>query len=507
MPTLSEGIYPANVSSNGGSNFVAPSFLQDPLLPYQPSASKPWNARRVAHLYRRMGYGASLAQIQQGLQMTPGELIDQLLENAADLGPPDPPYWGGWTMDEYANNPDPNLVFIHRDELRRRWLGEMLDEGIRAKMALFWHNHFVTELDVYGCNAFLWSYFSMIHDYAFGNFRIFAREMGKTGAMLVYLNGNVSVADEPNENYARELLELFTMGESNGYTQADIVDMARALTGWQATDYRCDPPFYESALHDNLPKTIFGQTSNYGFTTAHNLVFSARAQQVSHFIAGKLYKHFVYQNIDNQVISGLAQTFRDNNWELLPMLKQLFKSEHFFEESFMSVCHKDPLEAMLNIYKAAGTPASLVATDRWDAIGYWAYELGQEVFNPPNVAGWKGYRNWINESTLAARWNYSSAVAYWLTTEETSRENLRSLAQTLTNDSNDPALITAALVEFFMGQTLEPLHLQSAVIYFKAGIPDNYFLDGSWNLYWDEAPYQVVNLLYYLVKLPEFQLT
>jgi len=478
-----------------------------PLSAYVPSSAKPWNARRVAHLYRRMGFGASLAQIQQGLQMSPSDLIDQLLETAADLGPPDPPYWGGWTMDEYAANPDPNLVFIHRDELRRRWMGEMLDEGIRAKMALFWHNHFVTELDVYGCNAFLWSYFSMIHDNAFGNFRIFTREMGKTGAMLIYLNGNLSIAGQPNENYARELMELFTMGESNGYTQADIVAMARALTGWRGNDYECDPPFFEPTLHDNTPKTIFGQTSNFGFTTAHNLIFTARANQVSEFITGKLYKHFVYQNVDNQVVNELAQTFRDNNWELLPVLKKLFKSEHFFEERFMSVCHKNPLESMLNLYKAAGTPSALVAEDRWNAIGYWAYQLGQEVFNPPNVAGWKGYRNWINESTLTARWNYSSAVAYWLSTEEPSRESLRTLAQTLTNDSNDPTLITSALVEFFTGQSLEPVHLQAAVINFKAGIPENYYQDGSWNLYWDEAPYQVVNLLYYLVKLPEFQLT
>jgi hypothetical protein len=480
--------------------------LQDPLMPYVPSPAKPWNAQRIAHLYKRLGFGASLEQIQQGLQMSPSDLIDQLLETAADLGPPDPPYWGGWTMDEYSNNPDPNLIFIHRDELRRRWLGEMLEEGIRSKMALFWHNHFVTELDVYSCNAYLWNYYSMIHDYAFGNFRIFAREMGKTGAMLVYLNGNLSVAGEPNENYARELMELFTMGESNGYTQADIVAMSKALTGWRASDYLCDPPYYDPNLHDNTTKTIFGQSANFSFTTAHNLIFSARADQVSHYITGKLYKHFVYQKVDSQVVEGLAQTFREGNWEILPVLKQLFKSEHFFEDAYMSARHKSPLESMINLYKMANVPSSEVAVDRWNAIGYWSYQLGQEIFNPPNVAGWKGYRNWINESTLTARWNYSSAVAYWLTTQDQSRESLRTLAQALTNDSKDPVLITAALTEFFLGQTLDPVHLQSAVINFKSGIPENYYIDGTWNLYWDEAPYQIVNLLYYLVKLPEFQL-
>lgn len=479
----------------------------DPLAIYIPSPEKPWNARRVGHLYRRLGFGASLEQIQQGLQMSPADLIDHLLDTAADLGPPDPPYWGGWTLDEYSSNPDPNLVFTHRDELRRRWMGDMLDEGIRAKMALFWHNHFVTALNTYGCNAFLWGYFSLIHDNAFGNFRIFAREMGKTGAMLIYLNGNLNVAGQPNENYARELMELFTMGESNGYTQADIVEMARALTGWRASGYYCDPPYFDPARHDDTPKTIFGQTSNFTFTTAHNLIFSTRAEQVSHFITSKLFKHFLYQYPDNAVINGLAQTFRDNNWELLPVIKQLVKSELFFDDSMMNVRLKNPLESMLNLYKTAGTPASLVTNDRWDAMSYWSYQLGQEIFNPPNVAGWKGHRNWINENTLTARWNYSSAVAYWLTTVDESRESLRTLAITLTNESNDPATITAALVDFFLGQTLEPVHLQAAVINFKAGIPENYFQDGSWNLYWNEAPYQIVNLLYYLVRLPEFQLT
>ncbi|MFM8485189.1 MAG: DUF1800 family protein, partial [Bacteroidota bacterium] len=158
--------------------------LSDPLAPYVPSASKPWDAHRVAHLYRRLGFGASLQQIEAGLQLSPSELIDQLLDGAADLGSPDPPYWGGWTMNEYAASSDPNLGYTHRDELRKRWMKDMLDEGIRAKMALFWHNHFVTELDVFGCNAYLWDYFSLIHEHAFGNFRIFTREMGKSGAML-----------------------------------------------------------------------------------------------------------------------------------------------------------------------------------------------------------------------------------------------------------------------------------------------------------------------------------
>jgi uncharacterized protein (DUF1800 family) len=493
------------VSSPVKADWRAP-LVAGALDAYVPSADKPWNAQRVAHVYRRLGFGATVQQIQQGLSMTPGELIDQLLDTAANLGTPDPPYWSAYTYDDYAADPD--QIFVHRAELVRRWMGEMIDEGIRAKFSLFWHNHFVTELDVYDCNNYLWDYFSMIHEYAFGNFRTFTREMGKNAAMLVYLNGNLNIADEPNENYARELMELFTMGESNGYTQVDIVNMARALTGWQAQMYECGVPYYNPALHDNGSKTIFGQTQNFTFTNAHNLIFSARAEQTSRFIAGKIYKYFVYNKADNAVIEEMATTFKNNNWELLPMLKQLFKSEHFFDDKLFNAHLRDPLESMLPILKSAGVSSTQVTnTDWWDAMRYWSYQLGQDLFNPPNVAGWKGHRTWINESTLTTRWTYSAYVSYFLTQEEPMREQLRQLAITLTNDSNNPAVITAALIQHFTGQNLEPVYLQAAIIYFKAGIPENYFQDGSWNLYWDEAPYQIVNMLYFLVRLPEFQLT
>ncbi len=485
---------------------LAPPPPNNSLDPYIPSSDKPWNAARVAHLYRRLGYGATYAQIQAGLQMTPSALIDQILDEAANLGSPPPPYWAAYTSADYDNNTD--LYFEHQRLLRQEWLAQMLNEGIRAKMAFFWHNHFATELQNFGCNSYLWDYYSLLNEYAFGNFRTFVRQIGQSGAMLTYLNGNQNVAGSPNENYARELMELFTMGESNGYSQADIVNMARALTGWQANQYSCTAPYFNSGLHDNGQKTIFGQTSNYGFTTAHNLIFSARGEQVSHFITAKLYRHFIYQAVDATIVDGLATTFKNSNWELLPVLKQLIKSEHFFDDRMVNARLKNPLETMLPLLKMTNANFPTHVTEDWfNAIAYWSYQLGQEIFNPPNVAGWPGYHKWINESTLTARWNYSGNVAYALTLNDELRENLRALAIALTNESNNPTVIVTALADYYMGQTLLPVHLNAAVINFKANIPENYFADGSWNLYWDEAPYQIVNMLFYLVRLPEFQLT
>ncbi|MCE7923146.1 MAG: DUF1800 domain-containing protein [Haliscomenobacteraceae bacterium CHB4] len=497
---------PADAFTAEYGSIVAAPPVNDPLAPYVPTTSKPWNARRVAHLYRRLGFGATYAQIQQGLQMTPSALVDQLLDTATALPAPTPPTWANWTFQQY--NGDLGLLNEHTKELKRRWLLDMIQEGIRAKMAFFWHDHFVTQLMIYTCNSWMWNYYSLLHQYAFGNFRTFAYEIGKSPAMLMFLNGNLNIVDEPNENYARELMELFTMGESNGYTQADIVEMARALTGWQADDDDCTPASYNSAKHDNSPKTIFGQTANYDFEGAHNLIFTARSEQVAHYIPGKIYKWFVYQNADPQVIEGLAATFKNGNWEIMPVMKQLFKSEHFFEESLINAKIKSPLETMASLLKMTGAVSPTHITNHWlNEINYYAYILHQDLFEPPNVSGWKEHRHWINESTLSLRWKYAAGTIGLLQQNNGIRDNLRDLAIELTNNSKDPAVIVPALVDFFLGQTLDPVHLQAAIGYFKAGIPENYYLDGSWNLLWSEAPDQIFNLMLYLVKLPEFQLT
>lgn len=480
--------------------------VNDPLQPYVPTTDKPWNARRVVHLYRRLGFDASLAQIQQALQMTPVALVDQLLDTAAGLGPPDPTPWANWSAADYGGNT--TLIFQHIRELKRRWMIDFATEGIRSKMAFFWHDHFVTQLSGYMCNSWLWDYYSSLHEFAYGNFKAFALKIGKSPAMLHYLNGNLNVVGEPNENYARELMELFTMGESNGYTQADIVNMARALTGWQSDDDDCLPSSYNAAKHDDGQKTIFGQTGNYDFDAAHNLIFSQRPDQVSHHIAQKIYKYFVYQNADQQVVDGLAATFKNSNWEILPMVKQLFKSEHFFEEQLINAKIKSPMEAFLPLLKMTGMQYPGEITDEWlDEVNYYCYILNEELFEPPNVAGWKEHRAWINESTLTIRWNYATKTANMLTQDDNAMEKLRALALGLANGSSNPVEITQALVEFFLRQELDPLQLQAAVLNFKAGVPENYFLDGTWNLYWDEAPQQILNLIYFLVKLPEYQLT
>ena len=484
-----------------------------PLLdPFQPSAAQPWNARRVAHLYNRLGFGATHAEVEAGLQLSPSDLVDQLLDAAAALPSPAEPVFANWTYDDYvAADPDPNaLIGAHRNEMYRRWISEMLAPAtsVRARMSFFFHNNFVTGVRNYQSPAYQFQYYKLLNDFAFGNFQELAREMGRSAAMLVYLNGNISVAAEPNENYARELMELFTLGENQGYTQADIVNMARALTGWRADEGSWYLPYFNPNLWDKNPKTIFGQTGNFNFDQAHNLIFTYRKPQVSRFLPTKLYKQFVYQEIDTEVIDGLSATFQSNNWEIMPVLKQLFKSEHFFSEKIMGAHLKSPIELLLGLIRNSGTqfPDWMTNTTFFNDIAYWASELGQEIFNPPNVAGWPGHHLWLNENTLTYRWTFADYVVYNLQVDASNREILRQLAIDLTNNSNNPYLVTEAVVEHFLRQDLEPIQLEAAIMAFKEGIPSNYFDDGSWNLSWNEAPFQITNLLKYLVRLPEFQL-
>ncbi|HFC01385.1 MAG TPA: DUF1800 domain-containing protein [Phaeodactylibacter sp.] len=474
------------------------------IAPFSPTTATPWNARRIAHLYRRLGFGATYDEIQAALNMSPSELVNVLLDGAASSPLPTPPTWANWTMADY--NGDVDLFFQHQTDLQTEWMTAMAAGNIRSRFALFWHNHFVTAVQNYSCNNYLWTYYSLLNEYAFGNFRTFTEEIGKCGAMLSYLNGNDNIADEPNENYARELMELFTLGESNGYTQEDIVEVARALTGWQADDYECTAPFFDASLFDGGMKTIFGESGNWNYDDVHELIFTMRRDQVAYFICEKIYKHFVYPEVNTDIINQMATTFKDNNFELLPVLKQLFKSEHFFDETLIGSRIKDPVECFATISK----PMNLVVANDYtdDPMGdlvYFSMLLGQELFNPIDVAGWQGHRDWINENTLAFRWSFVSDFFYSL--NDTGKTKLRDLAVSLSPSLNNPREITEAVANHFIGIPLEEQHLDIAVEYFKSDIPQNYFDDGSWNLYWNESANQLINLLGYLVRLPEFQLS
>lgn len=475
------------------------------LQPYQQSASKPWNRERVIHLFRRLGFGASPAQLDQALSADPQTYIEAILNGIKSRSLPFQPIWAFYTADDYAQNADPDLLFKHRDELFDSILADMLSNGLRTKLFMFWHNHFVTELQVYNCNKFLWNYYFLLNKHCLGNFKTFVSDIGKSPAMLVYLNGNENENGRPNENYARELMELFTMGENNGYTQDDVVEVARALTGWRCSQYSCNDVTFNSSKFDNKNKTIFGKTGNWGYTDVQTLIFTERKNQVAYYICNKLYTSFIQQVPDAEFVTALANLFIESNWELLPVFKALFKSDHFFNDEFIGAIVKSPMDCFIDLSRMSGISAANMK-DRYGTYRYGSANLGMDVFNPINVAGWPGHHDWINENTMTQRWNYCKDIIGTMS-NQTNRESLRTLAISLSTPAiNDPDYITKQLTLHFIGRSIDDNLHENAVLYLKGDIPENYFIDQSWNLNWNEAPFQIANLLGYLVKLPEFQL-
>ena len=232
----------------------------------------PLDRRRLDHLLRRAGFGVSLEErLHTFVGQTAAEVVDHLVTRAQELPLPEPPVW--------VNNapPGPDAPESDRQAYKgrnrgnlkfwkSRWLQAMCSDGLREKMAVFWHNHFVTEVAVYELAPYAYRYLTLLRTHALGNFRDFVRLVGLDPSMLIYLNGNVNIAGAPNENYSRELLELFTMGPVDGqgnenYSQTDIVEIARALTGWVVNDQALSVAF-DAARHDDAEKTIFGRTGN-----------------------------------------------------------------------------------------------------------------------------------------------------------------------------------------------------------------------------------------------------
>lgn len=470
------------------------------ITPYVPSEDMPWNKVRAMHLFRRMGFGATPTEIEAALAQSPTDLVDQIIDEAINLPLPEEPVWANWEQGDYED------FNMQRDEQilewLRKWIRDMHQFGFREKLALFWSNHFVTKFETYQCPSYMYGYHKMLQQFALGNFKTFITEIGRTPAMLIFLNGIQNTRLDPNENYARELYELFSLGRDNGYTQNDIEETARALTGYNGFVTLCAPIGYLDVAHDPGVKTIFGQTGNWDYDDVHNILFEQRGDLIATYICTKIYEHFVSTKIDDGIVAELAATFQANNFELAPVFRQLFKSEHFFDEAVIGVQIKSPVEFFLTLMKEGdlGFPAELE-----EPIIFFSNVLGQLLLSPPDVSGWPGDRSWISNNTITARWQ--GAQYYLVFLYENLPEVLRTMAKTLSENSNSPEYITQVIVDHFIPNGLSSLEeYDQATVALKGEIPQNYFDEMQWNLDWDTAPGQVALLLFHITSLPEFQL-
>ena len=279
-------------------------------------------------------------------------------------------------------------------DLNSQWLDRMAaNKGtLREKMALFWHGHFAVRAQ--GRNArVMQQYGNIIRQHALGTFGDLLMAVSKTPAMLQFLNNQQNRKNAPNENFAREVMELFTLGRGN-YKENDIKEAARAFTGWQFTP---EGEFaFRERVHDEGPKTIFGKKGAFRGEDVIKLLLEK--PETARFVVDKIYRFFVNETPDTNRIARLADQFYKNNYQISDLMESIFVADWFYDNANRGTHVKSPVELLVGMRHALG-----VTFDQPQPQVFVQRTLGQVLFYPPNVAGWPGGRNWIDSSSLLFR--------------------------------------------------------------------------------------------------------
>ena len=473
------------------------------MTPYSPSKNKPWSAKQINLVARRLGFGCSLSDIDLYLNSTSESLIDDIVDGASNMEVTTAPEWSQWDNKQF--NKSVNNKNYYHTIWQRQAFKDIINNGFRERLTLFWSNHFVVEYKDVNQPAYLYQYYALIQSHALGNFKTFVSEMGLAPAMLRYLNGFENKKNSPNENYARELYELFTLGEGNGYIQEDITETARALTGYNRFKTYLGVIEFNENSFDKGSKTIFGRSGNWGYNDVIDILFEEKKDLIANFICNKIYRYFVSPQLNSSIVSAMAETFKQNEFELKPVLKQLFKSEHFFDSVNSNVIIKSPIDLMLGLHHSL----SFEYKDNVDLelnFRNKCREMGQEVFSPVDVAGWQGNHDWINSETLPKRWEFADylLIKYW----QKNKNQFKTFIQSLVgSDQTDLRVIVTQLKDFmFCPFEIKEEEMTDAINTFMGEVPESYFEDGTWSLNSNSVPKQVYDLMRFFITLPEFQL-
>jgi len=471
--------------------------------PYTPTAENPWDMNKVRHVYRRLGFGANQSVINSALTLSPEAAINNLLQEALDMPNSATPYWGYWTYNDFNDYDAENNQFV--GEWYTQATLDIRDKNLKGRLTFFWLNHFVTQIETFYYAPYTFQYWDVLQTHCLGNFKTFVHEIGLNPAMLLFLNGFENTNENPNENYARELYELFTLGEGNGYTQQDIEETSRALTGYNHWTDNGAPITFDNSTFDNSNKIIFDQEGPWGYEDVIDILFTQKAPIIANHICTKLYAFFVSPDINQSIIDTMAETFITQDWEIEPVLNQLFKSEHFFNEDAIGMIVKSPYDLMMTFYNEINLAYDGTESDFSEFTNYLGDMLGQNIFQPIDVAGWQRNHDWINSSTLTGRWLGMEYMSWNLW--NASQDQFKDFAQELTQNNTDPTIITKTIVDYFLSKSL---HTQSdytiAEAIFKWEVPENYWEDEIWNWNFGSAPYQTILLIQHIFRMPEFQL-
>lgn len=525
------------------------------LAPY----TGPWTENEVIHLLKRTLFGAKRGDIAYFQSLNCAQAVDELL--TISLDPPPPPI-KEYVTPTNATNPDTNILqgttwvndpnndgtvtSLRRASLKKWWMGLMINQErtLREKMTLFWHNHFATEsTDV---NAqFLYKHHALLRSFAVGNFKALTKAVTIDPAMLVYLNGQLNQAVAPDENYGRELQELFCCGKGPGslFTEEDVQASAKVLTGWR-NNANTISSFFDNNRHDKTNKQFSSFYNNTviagknGPTAGEeeldallDMIFATN--ETAEYMCRRFYRWFVYYDIDetveNNIIKPLAVIFRNANYEVAPVLRTLLMSEHFFDILSRGCQIKSPVDLAVTLcreFEVVFQPE----TDYISNYGHWNYlvnqcsNLQQNIGDPPDVSGWKAYYQepqfyemWINSDTLPKRNQFTDIMVvngYTFSGNKMIIDGAE-FAKTLTNPGDPNQLIND------LTKLMYRLDLSAAS---KAQIKKDILLGGqSEDYYWTNAWNQFINnpgdmantttvrnyirdLIKYLMNLAEYQL-
>jgi len=378
---------------------------------YKPSAAVPWNAKWIAHFYRRAAFGPSPADTKRALADGFDATLDRLMTGEADAAE--------W-LDLFTKT---GHYFRNDTEIRVGWLWMMVEGGhpLREKLTLFWHNHFATSYSKVQRTRLMLEQNLLLRKHALGQFRPFLLDMSRDTAMLKWLDSNQNIVGAPNENFAREVMELFSLGVGH-YTEKDIQEAARAFTGWHV-DSRIDTDEdtfqFKPVLHDDGQKSVFGRTGNWN---GDDIVrFCCDKPDCAKFLVGKLYTFLVSETRPpEKLLEPLEERFRKSDYDIADLVKAMLGSRLFFSPHAYRKCVKWPVEYALGAIRAAVPPRPPKPADgklaeiQWVPFGDLVdplAKMGQVLFAPPNVKGWRTGTDWLNSATLLARNNYAETVA------------------------------------------------------------------------------------------------
>tara|TARA_Y100001934_G_scaffold261140_1_gene334175 strand:- start:423 stop:1715 length:1293 start_codon:yes stop_codon:yes gene_type:complete len=356
-----------------------------------PRGETGWTSRDATHLLWRTQFGASAHEIKRATTEGLAKTVNRLLKDQPET--------------EEFRTVEPLLRSAaldsgNIDNLKAWWLHRMhyTANPLRERLALFWHNHFATSNDKVNDVAAMAAQNDLLRRESLGSFRRLLHGMAKDPAMLIWLDGNANRKRHANENFAREVMELFSLGEGN-YSETDIKQAARAFTGWHV---RKGQFWFNRAQHDFTDKTLFGVTRNLDGSDVVELCLAHKS--CPRFLAFKLLRAFVLEQPTAAQVGALAARIREHNFEMTPIMRKLLTSKLFYSPTNRHALIKSPLQLVLGAFRALGGRPDL------SKVAPLLAQLGQDIMAPPTVKGWEGGRLWITSATLLQRNNFAAAL-------------------------------------------------------------------------------------------------